>query len=186
MNDADAEMTLINRLPLLARMRRDLLDRGALRPTTVVAMYAAYGVHAAATAAALRTRWLPLPLTRRAARLGGGTLTAVGTGLCLLGMRRFAGPGQVSGTRAEPLVTGGVYRYSRNPQYLGYIAALTGAALAKRSGSSLTLAAAAGAIYAIWVPVEEEHLTRTLGGSYLRYRRGTARWLGWPPAASSD
>ena len=186
MSDTDTELALVTRLPLLARMRRDLLDRGALRPTTVVAMYAAYGVHAATTAAALRARWLPLPLPQRAARLSGGTLTAVGAGLCVLGMRRFAGPGQVSGTQAGPLVTGGVYRYSRNPQYLGYVAALTGAAAVRRSGGSLALAAAAGAIYAAWVPVEEEHLTRTLGESYRRYRRRTARWLAWPSAAGSD
>lgn len=37
-------------------------------------------------------------------------------------------------------------RFSRNPQYVGYIAALTGAAVARRSGASLALAAAAGAI----------------------------------------
>jgi protein-S-isoprenylcysteine O-methyltransferase Ste14 len=186
MSERGIETTLATRLPLLARMRRELLGRGALRPTTVVAMYAAYGVHAATTAAALRARWLPLPLPRRAARLSGGTLTAAGAGLCVLGMRTFAGPGQVSGTQAGPLVTGGVYRLSRNPQYVGYIAALTGAAVARRSGASLVLAAAAGAIYAAWVPVEEEHLTRTLGAAYRRYHDGTARWVGRPSAAGSD
>jgi protein-S-isoprenylcysteine O-methyltransferase Ste14 len=186
MSERGIETTLVTRVPLLARMRRDLLDRRALRPTTVVAMYAVYGVHAATTAAALRARWLPLPLPRRAARLSGGTLTAAGAGLCVLGMRTFAGPGQVSGTQAGPLVTGGVYRLSRNPQYVGYIAALTGAAVARRSGASLVLAAAAGAIYAAWVPVEEEHLTRTLGAAYRRYHDGTARWVGRPSAAGSD
>ena len=186
MSERGIETTLVTRLPLLARMRRELLGRGALRPTTVVAMYAAYGVHAATTAAALHARWLPLPLPRRAARLSGGTLTAVVAGLCVLGMRRFAGPGQVSGTQAGPLVTGGVYRYSRNPQYLGYVAGLTGAAAVRRSGASLALAAAAGAIYAAWIPVEEEHLTRTLGAAYRRYHDGTARWVGRPSAAGSD
>jgi protein-S-isoprenylcysteine O-methyltransferase Ste14 len=183
MSEADDEMTLAARLPLLARMRGELLDQGSLQPTTVVAMYVAYGVHAAATAVSLRSRWLELPAPRRAARLSGAVLAAGGTGLCVLGMRRFAGPGQVGGTRAGPVETGGVYRYSRNPQYLGYVAALTGVAVARRSGASLILAAAAGAIYAVWVPVEEEHLTGTFGESYRRYRRGTARWLGRPPAA---
>ncbi len=140
-------------------------------------MYLTYGAHAAITAAAFRQRWLPLPLPRRAMRLAGGSLAAVGTGLCILGMRMFAGPGQVSGTQSGPMITGGVYRYSRNPQYLGYVLALTGAATARRSGAGLVLAGAAGAAYASWVPVEEEHLTATLGEAYDQYRRETARWL---------
>jgi protein-S-isoprenylcysteine O-methyltransferase Ste14 len=94
-------------------------------------------------------------------------------------MRKFAGPGQVSGTQAGPLVTGGVYRHSRNSQYLGYVLALTGMAIARRGGASLALAASAGVAYAAWVPVEEEHLTHTLGEPYERYRRQTARWLEW-------
>lgn len=94
--------TLASGLPLLARMRRDLRNQGSLRPTTVAAMYLTYGAHAATTVAALRGRWLPLPLPRRAARVAGGGVAAAGTGLCLLGMRRFAGPGQVSGTQGGP------------------------------------------------------------------------------------
>ena len=92
----------------------------------------------------------------------------------------FAGPGQVSGTKSGPLVTGGVYRWSRNPQYAGYVAALTGLALARRSGAGLFLAAAAGASYAAWVPVEEEHLGHELGPAYEAYLSRTPRWLGRP------
>jgi protein-S-isoprenylcysteine O-methyltransferase Ste14 len=169
-----------NQIPLLARMQRDLSTQGSLRPSTVVAMYLAYGVHATVTAAALRDRWLPLPFPRGAARLTGGTLIVAGTALCAFGMRRFAGPAQVSGTQSGPLVTGGVYRYSRNPQYLGYILALTGVAVARRSAISLALAGAAAATYAVWVPIEEEQLTRTLGPAYEQYRRGTSRWWGRP------
>lgn len=75
-------------------------------------------------------------------------------------------------------MTGGVYCYSRHPQYLGYVLALTGVAAARRSGTSVALAGAAAAIYAAWVPVEEEHLARTLGEASERYRHRTRRWLG--------
>jgi protein-S-isoprenylcysteine O-methyltransferase Ste14 len=167
-----------SRLPLLARMRRDLRDVGFLRPTTVTAMYLTYGIHAGTSLAALRHQWLPLPLPERAATVAGGAVAAAGTGLCLLGMRRFPGPGQVSGTQNGPLVTGGIYRYSRNPQYLGYVLALTGLATARRSGAALALAGATAAIYAVWVPVEEEHLRSTIGDAYEQYLHKTRRWLG--------
>jgi hypothetical protein len=70
-DDADIWTAPSTRLPLLARMQRDLREQGSLRPTTVVVMYAAYGVHAATTVVALRNRWLPLALPRRAAQLVG-------------------------------------------------------------------------------------------------------------------
>ncbi len=178
---APDQSTPAARIPLLSQMQRDLLDHGALRASTVAAMYAVYTGHAALTAAALHRRWLPLPLPRRAARATGGALTAAGTGLCVLGMRRFAGSGQVSGTQTGPLVTGGVYRYSRNPQYLGYILGLLGLAVVRRSGAALGCAGMAAAAYTAWVPVEEVHLERTLGDPYRRYRGRTNRW--WGPAA---
>lgn len=42
-----------------------------------------------------------------------------------------------SGAQEGPLVTKGVYCYSRNPQYLGYIVGLAGLAVARRSGAGL-------------------------------------------------
>ncbi len=169
------------KIPLLTQMQRDLREHGTLRAPTIVAMYLAYTGHAALTSAALHHRWLPLGLPRTGGRVTGSALAAVGTGLCALGMRRFSGPGQVSGSRTGALVTGGVYRHSRNPQYLGYTLALTGLALARRSGAALGCAALAAAGYNAWVPIEETHLERTLGDPYLQYRDGTSRW--WGPAA---
>lgn len=50
----------------------------------------------------------------------------------------------VSGTAVEGLITDGIYRYSRKPQYLGCTLVLTGLALARRGGLALLLTGALG------------------------------------------
>ena len=81
-------------------------------------------------------------------------------------MRRFTGVEELTGTRNQTLLTSGVYRYSRNPQYLGYVVALTGASVARRSGAALISAAALTSVYAAWIPVEESHLAGLYGRAY--------------------
>lgn len=93
-------------------------------------------------------------------------------------MSRFNGVEQLTGTRNQTLLTTGVYRYSRNPQYLGYLTALAGAGLARRSGATLLTTAVLGFAYAAWIPVEEQHLTALYGQGYTNYSRGTHRWWG--------
>jgi len=160
---------------LLGRMRRELLRDGRLSGPTVTAMYGAYALHGLAVAVSAWRRSTPLP--PRAAVVGT-PLAAAGSGLVVAGMSRFVGPGQVNGTQVGELATGGVYRLSRNPQYAGYVLALVGLGLARRSGAVVALAAGAGAVFAWWVPVEESALRRTFGMPYQDYLARTPRWLG--------
>jgi protein-S-isoprenylcysteine O-methyltransferase Ste14 len=74
-------------------------------------------------------------------------------------------------------VTDGVYRRTRNPQYLGYALALGGGALNRRSALGLLLTAAIAGVFAWWVPVEERHLIRLHGARYAEYLKSTRRWL---------
>ncbi|MGN6576735.1 MAG: methyltransferase family protein, partial [Nocardioides sp.] len=83
-------------------------------------------------------------------------------------------------TRTGPLVRSGVYRWSRNPQYTGYVMALSGAALVRRSPAALALAGVAAAVYQAGVPAEETHLGRTFGDDYDVYLAEAPRWLGVP------
>lgn len=122
---------------LLGRMRRELLRDGRLSAPTVTAMYAAYALHGLAVAV---SAWRQsAPLQPRAAVVGA-PLAVAGSGLVVAGMSRFVGPGQVSGTQVGELATGGVYRFTRNPQYAGYVLALVGLGLARRSGAVVALA----------------------------------------------
>jgi protein-S-isoprenylcysteine O-methyltransferase Ste14 len=75
------------------------------------------------------------------------------------------------------LVIRGPYRFSRNPQYLGFILALLGWALL--AGSTLTLTAAlAGVIPLLLVPfAEEPWLMERLGPSYAAYKQAVPRFI---------
>lgn len=91
---------------------------------------------------------------------------------------------RMTGTRPEPwqpttaIVTGGVYRVSRNPMYVGM--ALIYAALALALGSPLALAFLPAAVLVIHRGVilrEESHLERKFGDGYLAYKARVRRWL---------
>jgi protein-S-isoprenylcysteine O-methyltransferase Ste14 len=168
----------MTRVPLLSKMEADLTEHGRLRIPTAAAMSATYATHSAITAIALRDRTVQLRLNPTAASIVGDLLAASGTVLCLAGMRKFTGSSELTGTSNEALVTTGVYRHSRNPQYLGYVLTLTGLALARRSGLALAMTGLLALTYARWIPIEEEHLADTLGQPYNAYRRATRRWWG--------
>ena len=161
---------------LLPRMRREFAESGALTRSTAAAMWACYGTAAAAYAAALR-RGRPVPPAATAAAVVAG---ASGLALTAAGMGAFDSVGQVTGSATGSLTVDGVYRISRNPQYVGYVVAGTAGALGRRSPLAMLLTAAYAAICAWWVRVEERALERTFGDEYRRFKSTTPRWLGRP------
>ncbi len=170
----------VNTALLLRRLRNELTETGQLSPRGVAWMYGTYAAHGALTAGTLIRRNGHLPLPGAASAVAGGMLTAAGTGLTVAGMSRFGSPRQISGTDTGELVVSGAYRVSRNPQYTGYVLALTGLALARRSTQAAMLAAGAAGIFHWWVPVEERHLENEFGPAYRDYRERVPRWLGRP------
>lgn len=167
---------------LLRRMRGEFEREGRLRASTVAAMYAAYATHAGIVGIAAVRRTLPMPAPG-AAETTGGALIAAGVALSLAGVSRFSGPRQISGTESGSLETGGIYRISRNPQYAGYVTALVGLGLARRSAAVVCLAAPVATAFRAWVPVEERRLRREFGDDYAAYLQSAPRWLGRPRSA---
>lgn len=163
---------------VLRRMEHEYADRDTLSPRTVAAMYATYGAHAGALGWAASRRIWPVPLPPRAARATGVALLATGSAAALAGAGPFGVGKQLSGIEAGTLHASGLYRYSRNPQYLGLGLVVTGLATATRSGFTGLLAAGVWATYRRWIPAEEQHLTRVFGTRYLDYRHQVRRWLG--------
>jgi protein-S-isoprenylcysteine O-methyltransferase Ste14 len=80
------------------------------------------------------------------------------------------------------LVTGGLYRYSRNPLYVAHVVLVLGWFFAF---GRLALLVYAGAVVALFQGViilrEEPVLYANFGEEYARYARAVARWLPLPP-----
>jgi protein-S-isoprenylcysteine O-methyltransferase Ste14 len=80
--------------------------------------------------------------------------------------------------KPDKLVTDGVYRYGRNPMYLGLALILAGSWILLGAVSPL-----AGVLIFVaisdryYIPPEEQMLGERFGESYENYRRAVRRWL---------
>jgi protein-S-isoprenylcysteine O-methyltransferase Ste14 len=111
-----------------------------------------------------------------------GTLAAVGVVVCVAGVVEF----RRAGTTVNPLrpdavsslVSGGIYRYTRNPMYLGFALVLLGwAALLAHPLALFGVPA-----YVVWadrtqIPREERSLAALFGDEFARYCARVRRWL---------
>jgi protein-S-isoprenylcysteine O-methyltransferase Ste14 len=76
------------------------------------------------------------------------------------------------------LVSRGPYRFSRNPQYVGFILALIGWGLITNSVLAL-IVSLAGIVPFLLVPLAEEPwLRERLGAAYADYQRTVPRFIG--------
>jgi len=79
---------------------------------------------------------------------------------------------------SSKLVTGGVYRISRNPMYLSMVFCLIAVAIAIGSITPwLTVPAFMWLIWWMFIRAEEEALTETFGDEYTAYCSRVRRWL---------
>jgi protein-S-isoprenylcysteine O-methyltransferase Ste14 len=84
------------------------------------------------------------------------------------------------GEEPHTLVRGGLYRFTRNPMYVGVVLAVLGQAIVRASlpiavyGAGLWLA-----FHLVLVFQEEPHLRRERGPAYDDYCRRVPRWFGW-------
>lgn len=77
----------------------------------------------------------------------------------------------------EGLVTSGLYRYSRNPQYVASILGFIGLGLAVATGELAVLSALAIGVYVLLPFAEEPWLASTYGEIYENYKRRTPRFI---------
>ncbi len=146
--------------------------------------------------------WLPSAVDPGAHRAGGiweaGWIPiAAGTLIYLWCLLRFLAAGGTPaihftrpvrfliGEEPKGLVSGGLYRYSRNPMYMGVLTAIFGQAILFASpriaGYGCVVLAC---FYLIVVLIEEPHLRATRGQAYEEYCRAVPRWIGVPERGS--
>jgi protein-S-isoprenylcysteine O-methyltransferase Ste14 len=114
-------------------------------------------------------------------RLGAGASLAAAAGALFAGaLGRF----RRAGTPVEPwrpssaLVTDGVYRFTRNPIYLGMALLYAGLALGADSAVALALLVPLLAlVQAGIVAREERYLEGRFGDEYRRYKASVRRWI---------
>lgn len=86
--------------------------------------------------------------------------------------------------QASGLATGGVYRWTRNPQYATAIVAFVALGLAAWTWDATLLAAAVVIVYAMMARTEEPWLEARYGHDYLDYKREVPRFFNARHAAS--
>jgi protein-S-isoprenylcysteine O-methyltransferase Ste14 len=107
---------------------------------------------------------------------------AAGVGL-IVGARIMLDRAHTTWHPAEPerttsLVSGGVFRFSRNPTYLGMLLVLVGWGVVLASPLAFVLSA----VFALWtsrfqIRPEERVLSARLGQEYRDYASGVRRWV---------
>jgi protein-S-isoprenylcysteine O-methyltransferase Ste14 len=96
--------------------------------------------------------------------------------LCVIPLHRFR-RGMWIGRNVSGLVTDGVYRYTRNPQYVAAALMPLGYAVTGWSIWAWVGVAVMWLTIHLTALVEEEHLERTFGDEYRRYKESTPRYL---------
>ena len=114
--------------------------------------------------------------------VAGAMLIAAGLPVLLGAFRRFVVEGLGTPAPVAPtdrLVVGGLYRWVRNPMYLGVGALIAGQALILWSAALVAyLGLFAAAVFTFVRLYEEPTLARDYGAEYAAYRRAVPGW--WP------
>jgi protein-S-isoprenylcysteine O-methyltransferase Ste14 len=111
--------------------------------------------------------------------LAVGAVLFVGGGYVIyLGRSAYGSQERVYGLLEDELIERGIYKLTRNPQYVGYAAMFVGAGLAAGSGWALLSGALFMLIIHVFITrVEEPHLGVVFGAPYQAYSKRVRRYL---------
>lgn len=110
----------------------------------------------------------------------GGVLIVIGLGLLVFANGRFsrAGTGVIPFRNVSALVTDGIYRFTRNPMYLGMVAVLLGCAITVGASTALLIAPLFAVIIEFrFIRPEEAMLRGLFPTEYPAYCARVRRWL---------
>lgn len=79
-------------------------------------------------------------------------------------------------TKKTELVQGGLFRFSRNPVFLGMLLTMLGLFLALPNALTLLMAGLTWVVLQIQIRMEEAYLTKVQGEAYTDYLRRVRRW----------
>jgi protein-S-isoprenylcysteine O-methyltransferase Ste14 len=142
-------------------------------------------IFAAAFALATLAGWKePLPIVPEAARgflrIAGILIVLAGIGIALAAEWRFllAGTATLPTRPTSMVVSDGIYRYTRNPMYLGLSLSVAGVGFLINSWwFPVVLPFAVIAVTKLAIEREERYLEAKFGTGYLGYKDRTRRWF---------
>ena len=129
----------------------------------------------------LLPRGAPPSLLADAHRPVGAILLAIGIVLGPANALMFLIRGTTLNPAGSPrrLFTGGLYRFSRNPMYLGLLLVYAGVAVLNWQLWALLLVWLPFlAVDRVYIPREERQMLEIFGAQYEAYRQQVRRWLG--------
>jgi protein-S-isoprenylcysteine O-methyltransferase Ste14 len=121
-------------------------------------------------------------------KIAGGVLMLAGLviyGLALLALRESWRLG-IDRKTPGPLVTDGIFAWSRNPIYVGLDLMIVGTFLIQGRLIFLVLATAFVAMLHLVIRREERFLSETYGDAYRNYCARVGRYITWPFTRSGD
>lgn len=163
----------------LKRIVFDYRTKGALSNKSVVLVWAFFGVHfmTIANTALYTPRWA-FASGNPICTILGLVLMGFGVFIFVAALYEFRSFKRLSGLKADKVISTGVYRYSRNPQYLAIFSFLEGLAWQYRSLAALALVAVSFLLVnSFIVPGEERYLEKMLSEEFTRYKETVRRWL---------
>ena len=117
----------------------------------------------------------------------GAAMVVAGWTVLLICAREFARAGRGTPAPYDPprsLVTSGLYRFTRNPMYVGVVTAIFGQAIWFHSRDAAIYGIAMILAFHVAIRIyEEPRLTRVFGQQYLDYKKSVPRWVGLPRRA---
>ncbi len=134
--------------------------------------------------------YVPLRIAQDHSAAGGSTLAIAVAGLvvgaavyawCVWDFATFGRGTPAPIDAPKNLVMRGLYRYTRNPMYVGVTAVILGWAALFRDGNLILYALVVGICFHLFILLyEEPHLLREFGSQYEAYRSSVSRWLPTP------
>ena len=132
-------------------------------------------------AAMLLQNYVPLPsMPDVLGRAGGLTFIVMGAVTALWSVRlfRLARTSLIPIKPTTALVTSGLYRFTRNPMYLGLLSVYLGAAILKHLWwAVLLMPMVIVAVRYLVIRKEELYLERKFRGEFVDYKARVRRWL---------
>ncbi len=169
---------IISGLYVFSEIKKTYDENGVFTSRLLNLWFVMWGFyHLAVILSSLYGLWL-IPIDKRFALAGGLVLIVVGIVVLAVGMIEFRSLRRSCGQDISNLITTGIYRWSRNPQFIGCLFYLLGIALVGRSGLAFALTGVAAVIIRLYtIRLEEPYLERLYGEEYRLYKSRVGRWI---------